>query len=101
MYAVPRVVSLDQSQPGYNGADNTVKAGDKNEIPVSGLVISGVEQPEAGKPLDNSATVTSAEGIQWEIPVIWYTADGRAATIAESGITYRPPFVFLSRQVTG
>ena len=38
---------------------------------LTNLTIGDVEQPSEGKKLDQTAMVTSAEGIAWEIPVYW------------------------------
>ena len=38
---------------------------------ISGLFIDKVDKPEPGKPLDDTAEVTTAEDITWEIPVLW------------------------------
>ena len=49
---------------------------------LTGLEILDLSEPVAGKPLDPKATVRSAEGVTWEIPVVWIDEDGKAATVA-------------------
>ena len=58
------------------------------------LEITDLEEPGEGKPLDTKATVRSAEGVTWEIPVVWIGEDGKAATVAEPGKKYIPNFAF-------
>ena len=69
VYAADITVSIQLAQ---NGTD---EAG----IPVSGLRVTGVDAPVPGQSFDQSATVTSAEGIQWEIPVMWLDGTGMPA----------------------
>lgn len=58
------------------------------------LEITDLSEPVAGMPLDSRATVRSAEGVTWEIPVVWIGEDGKAATVAKSGKKYVPNFAF-------
>ena len=82
--------------------DNTVSmrtaanAPQKNESvkELTDLEITDLEEPGEGKPLDTKATVRSAEGVTWEIPVVWIGEDGKAATVAEPGKKYVPNFAF-------
>lgn len=73
---------------------------------LTGLVISGVDAPKTGKALDAAAKVTSAEGISWEIPVIWLEGfrqvngmlppeSGGEPAVARKGVTYVPVLVFF------
>ncbi len=60
---------------------------------LTSIEIINVDEPVPGKPLDTSATVTSAEGESWEIPIVWIEESGKKATIAEAGKKYYPSFV--------
>ena len=62
---------------------------------LTGLVLKDVDAPIVGRPLDQTATVASAEGVSWEIPVIWVDQNGNEATIAEAGKGYLPTFAFF------
>ena len=70
VYAADITVSIQLAQNGT----------DEDRIPVSGLRVTGVDAPAPGQSFDQSATVTSAEGIQWEIPVMWVDATGALAS---------------------
>ena len=61
---------------------------------VSALRITAVDAPVPGTPLDTSATVTSAEGAQWEIPVIWVDETGSLAEGIAEDRTYFPVLAF-------
>ncbi|MCR4656855.1 MAG: hypothetical protein K5770_11585 [Lachnospiraceae bacterium] len=61
---------------------------------LSGLEITDLSEPVAGQTLDDKAVVRSAEGVVWEIPVIWTDDTGRAAAVAEGGRKYFPTFAF-------
>ena len=91
-----------------SGTTLTVRApeGGSGLTRLTGLVISGVDAPETGKALDAAADVSSAEGIAWEIPVIWLkgfkqvkgalsSEDSGAETVAREGVTYVPALVFF------
>ena len=68
---------------------------------LSSIEITNVDEPVPGKPLDSSATVTSAEGESWEIPVIWVDESGKTATVAEAGKRYVPTFaMYVPSQYT-
>lgn len=73
-------------------ATNSAKAGHE-AIELSGLSITDLDTPVPGLPLDTSATVTTAEGVSWAIPVIWVDDTGKNATICEAGRRYIPTFV--------
>ena len=61
---------------------------------LTNLAITDLTEPVAGQPLDGKATVTSAEGVTWEIPVIWVDDSGVVATVAQAGHKYFPTFAF-------
>ena len=61
---------------------------------LTGLEITDLAEPVVGQPLDQKAVVKSAEGITWEIPVIWTDDTGRVATVTEAGHKYLPTFAF-------
>ena len=61
---------------------------------LSGLRITDLSKPVAGKMLDLTARVRTNQNVTWEIPVIWIDENGNTATIAEPGKTYYPNFVF-------
>ena len=63
-------------------------------VQVSELEIDGVGAPRPGEPLDDRATVTSAEGETWDIPVLWIGSDWQLATEAAEGQTYMPALAF-------
>lgn len=63
---------------------------------LTGLEICDLDEPAAGQKLDDRATVRSAEGVSWEIPVIWIDDLGRSATVAEEGRRYFPTLVFFT-----
>ena len=62
---------------------------------VSGIAIDGVDAPQPGSPLDDTATVTTAEGEQWDIPVFWVASNMELATSAVEGLTYLPALAFF------
>ncbi len=65
---------------------------------VSKLSIDGVEAPEAGKPLDDKATVSTTEGVTWDIPVLWISNNLQLATEAVEGNSYLPALAFFVPQ---
>ena len=76
--------------------DNHALAGDQPTV--SGLVIDDVAAPNPGDTLDNTAKVTSAEGVEWEIPVLWVADNLELATDAQEGRSYLPALVFYLPQ---
>ena len=76
--------------------DNHALAGDQPTV--SGLVIDDVAAPNPGDTLDNTAKVTSAEGVEWEIPVLWVADNLELATEAQEGRSYLPALVFYLPQ---
>ena len=61
---------------------------------VSGVSIDGVSAPQAGSPLDDTATVSTDQGASWDIPVLWVSDDFQLAGEAEEGKTYLPALAF-------
>ena len=71
------------------------KVGNKSVKELSSITITNVDVPVAGQPLDKAATVTSAEGESWEIPIIWLDESAKTATVAEAGRRYVPTFAMV------
>lgn len=65
---------------------------------VSGLFIDAVDASETGKALDEKAIVSTAEGVTWDIPVLWIDDDLQLATEATEGHTYLPALAFFVPQ---
>ncbi|MBO4336983.1 MAG: hypothetical protein J5842_02820 [Lachnospiraceae bacterium] len=61
---------------------------------LTGLVITGLDEPVPGAPFDTGATVVSAEGVSWDIPVIWVDESGKKASVPAAGKSYYPSFIF-------
>jgi len=61
---------------------------------LSGLVITNLDKPVAGVPFDSAARVETAEGVTWEIPVLWIDEFGNMVKVPEKGKTYYPVFLF-------
>ncbi len=76
--------------------DNYALAGD--QATVSGIVIDDVAAPNPGDALDSTAKVTSAEGVQWDVPVLWVADNLELATEAQEGRSYLPALVFYLPQ---
>lgn len=74
-------------------ADEITKKPAPKPIELSNLEITNVDVPTPGKPLDKAATVVSAEGVSWDIPVVWVDEAGKTAIVAEAGKRYFPTFV--------
>lgn len=70
-------------------------ASDAAAVEVRNLVIDDVAAPELGKPLDDQATVRTAEGESWDVPVLWIDSDLELATEAVEGKTYLPALAFF------
>ncbi len=63
------------------------------------IVIDGVDVPKAGIVLDQTATVTTADGPTWDIPVVWVRDDLQVENdVAAEGRTYIPVLAFLVPQ---
>lgn len=65
-------------------SENTlkVKAIGKNDpqgTRLTELVLTDLDEPEAEKPYDKTATVTSHEKISWDVPVYWIDSNGKPA----------------------
>ena len=76
------------------GSEQNVSERGTSEKELTSLEITDLSEPVAGKELDTKASIRSAEGVTWEIPVIWIGEDGKAATVAEPGKKYIPNFAF-------
>jgi len=76
--------------------DNHALAGDQPTL--SGLAIDDVTAPSPGDTLDSTAKVTSAEGVEWEIPVLWVADNLELATEAQEGRSYLPALIFYLPQ---
>ncbi len=73
-------------------AESQGKTGPKT---LSGLAITNFDEPSAGVPFKGNATITTSEGVSWEIPVIWTDVEGNIVTVPVSGKKYIPTFVFF------
>ena len=73
-------------------SSTATKVGPLKEL--TGLVITGLDEPVPGVPFDTGATVVSAEGVSWDIPVIWVDESGKSASVPAAGKRYYPSFVF-------
>ncbi len=71
------------------------KTQSSNDVELSELEITDVDEPVVGQPFDTTAVVSSAEGVEWEIPVIWVDEYGRKVTVPDRGKKYFPTFVFF------
>ena len=60
-------------------------AGRSGAMTVKEPVVSDIEAPEAGKPLDDKALVTTAEKEHWEIPVLWVSSSGEVISGTANG----------------
>ncbi|MBP3879945.1 MAG: hypothetical protein J6D46_06470, partial [Lachnospiraceae bacterium] len=58
------------------------------------LVLSDLDEPEAEKPYDKIATVTSHEKVSWEVPVYWIDPNGKPADQPAKGQACLPLIVF-------
>lgn len=65
---------------------------------VSNISIDGVDAPVVGTALDDTATVSTAEGETWDIPVLWIDNNLQLATLAEQDKTYMPALAFFVPQ---
>ena len=62
---------------------------------LSGLRITDLSKPVAGRTLDFKARIRTNENVTWEIPVIWTDDLGNTVYQAEPGRKYTPHFVFF------
>ena len=65
-------------------SENTLKAkaigkSDPQGTRLTELVLTDLDEPEAEKPYDKTATVTSHEKISWDVPVYWIDSNGKPA----------------------
>ncbi len=88
--APPAEAGSIAAQSVKTGADNG--SGKKT---LSGIVITNLSEPSAGVPFDGTATVITAEGATWEIPVIWTDESGNIITTPVIGKKYIPTLVFF------
>ena len=58
------------------------------------LVLTDLDEPEAEKPYDKTATVTSHEKISWDVPVYWIDSNGKPADQPTAGQECLPLIVF-------
>ena len=63
-------------------------AEEQNKTVLTDLRITGLSAPQPGQPFPAQATVVSAEGVSWQIPVLWTDANG----IPVSGIAGEGPY---------
>ena len=63
--SMPNIVWADQTEVSLNHPEG------ENLTRLTGLMIGGLDEPAEGKPLDENATVTSENGMSWEIPAFW------------------------------
>ena len=68
---LPGSVFAANQQPD---SEKAIENGEKTLL--TGIIITGLEAPEIGKPLAEHADVESVEGVRWEIPVFWMDEDG-------------------------
>ena len=61
---------------------------------LTALTLTGMDEPVLGVPFDTSATIVTAEGVTWDIPVIWVDEYGNRVTVPVIGKKYYPAFVF-------
>ena len=63
-------------------------ADEQNKTVLTDLRITGLSAPQPSQPFPAQATVVSAEGVSWQIPVLWTDANG----IPVSGIAGEGPY---------
>ncbi|MBR0398509.1 MAG: hypothetical protein IJI10_09605 [Eubacterium sp.] len=83
---VPEVVLADNMEISIQAPEG------QNLTPLTGVMISGVEEPVSGQPLDETAVVSDDSGFSWEIPVLWLDADFAPAEEYSDGMS--PLLVF-------
>ncbi|MCR5676115.1 MAG: hypothetical protein K6G16_10450, partial [Lachnospiraceae bacterium] len=76
-------------------ADDPVRAG-RTTLSLTALTITGLDEPISGVPFDTSATIVTAEGITWDIPVVWVDEYGNRVTVPVKGKKYFPAFIFYT-----
>ncbi|MCR5746179.1 MAG: hypothetical protein K6G03_00540 [Lachnospiraceae bacterium] len=89
------VLVMGNVSPGVIYAAEKGSVSDESAVgELTGIEITGLVAPVAGEKLDDRAVIRSAEGVEWEIPVVWIDESGKAATVAEAGKKYIPNFAF-------
>ena len=48
---------------------------------ITDLRLTSLDEPVPGVPLDTKATIVSAEGVTWDIPVVWIDESGKTVTV--------------------
>ena len=73
-----------------------VRTGDQRSTVLSELCLEDMDLPEVGKSAVNaSASIVSAQGVAWEIPVLWFDGSGNALSVfPEEGESF-PVLVFF------
>lgn len=61
---------------------------------LTSVEVTGIDVPAAGVALDNMATVKTAEGKTWEVPIVWTDENRNVVKTAEVGKRYFPTFAF-------
>ena len=108
--AAPITVPAPESQPA--GTQTTAQAATQTQekwtsvhIPeeaqiygtgnkLSGIRITDLEAPVPGKPFDTEATLTSADGRTWVVPVLWMDANKEPAGPIAEGKVYYPVIIY-------
>ena len=90
-------VSAQAAQPPVNVENHTLGQGQaaSDVRMLSGLSIDGVDAPQPGVPLDDAARVSSDQGVEWDIPVLWIDANLQLASFAQQDSSYLPALAFF------
>ena len=88
-FAIPATALAAQTEVEV---DNHLLAGDQETL--SEIFIYDVDTPEPGTALDSTAKVSSAEDVEWEIPVLWIADNSELSTEAQEGRSYLPALAF-------
>ena len=84
-YAAERTVTVYNHTPYLDAAKE-----------ISRITISGLDKPIAGMSFDAKATVITAEGYSWEIPVLWVRDDLQIdKDICDEGHNYSPVLCYV------
>ena len=89
-YGTRTAATLAEASSGDKGSREPESAG--NEL--TDLELTGLSEPAAGRMLETMATVRSAEGVSWEVPVVWVNDRGESITRASDGDKYFPNIIF-------
>ena len=84
-----------ESESSLVVVENHAAAGQQR---ISGIELDDVDAPEVGAQLDDKARVTTAEGEEWDVPVLWVRDDLTLATQAEADRAYLPAIAFFVPQ---